>query len=87
MKSNSNCCYDHDISNKKYHDDWNESWKAAENKGDENDEVSVREDCKEVNKMEGEMTTEELIWMKRRRANVDYNLSVKKKKVDSPFIR
>ena len=48
-KSKNNCCYDHDISNKKYHHDWMKALKrmrSAENEGDEDDEVSVREDSK-----------------------------------------
>ena len=82
-KTSSTCCYDHDISDKKYHNDWNESWKAAENEGDrDHDEVSVREDCEEVNEMEGELTREQLIWRKRQRDDKDYDSSVKKRKGD-----
>ena len=88
-KSNSNCCYDHDISDKKYQHDWNEDrkLKAAEIEGDEDNEVSDRNDSEKFDKMEGksiELTAEEVIWMKRRRANMDNDVSVKKKKVDSP---
>ena len=88
-KSKSNCCYDHDISNKKYQHDCNEDikLKAAEIEGDEDKEVSDRNDSEKFDKMEGksmELRAEEVIWMKRRRANVDNDGFVKKKKVDSP---
>ena len=88
-KSNSNCCYDHDISDKKYQHDWNEDrkLKAAEIEGDEDNEVSDRNDSEKFDKMEGksiELTAEEVIWIKRLRANVNNDVSVKKKKVDSP---
>ena len=62
-------------------------FKAAEMEGDEDKEVSDRNDSEKFDKMEGksmELRAEEVIWMKRRRANVDNNVSVKKKKVDSP---
>ena len=42
--------------------------------GDEDKEVSDRNDSEKFDKMEGksiELTAEEVIWMKRRRANVD----------------
>ena len=61
--------------------------KAAEIEGDEDKEVSDRNDSEKFDKMEGksmELRAEEVIWMKRRRANVDNDVSVKKKKVDLP---
>ena len=75
-KSRSNCCYDHDISYKKYQHDWYEDrkLKAAEMEGDEDNEVSDRNDSEKFDEMEGksiELTAEEVIWMKIRRANVD----------------
>ena len=85
-KSKSNCCYDHDIGDKKYQHDRNKDrkLKAAKIKGDEDKEVS---DSEKFDKIEGksmELRAEEVIWMKRRRANVDNDGFVKKKKVDSP---
>ena len=83
------CCFDHDISGKKYHDDWNDSYITERKEGHEKctvssqseHEVSGRDDNKEVNETEVELTGEQLIWSKRnKRQNEDKEIGTSAKK-------
>merc|ERR1712112_461050 len=69
-RTKTTCCFDHDISSKKYHDDWNDSYITERKEGHNKCTVSTSQSehevsGREVNEIEVELTGAQLIWSKR----------------------
>ena len=84
-RTKTTCCFDHDISSQKYHDDWNDSYVTEQKEGHEKCTVSSQSEHevsgREVNETEVELTGEQLIWSKRnKRHNEDKETGTSAKK-------
>ena len=70
-RTETTCCFDHDISGQKYHDDWNDSYVTERKEAHENCNVSSQSELevsgREVKEIDVELTSEQLIWRGKRR--------------------
>ena len=71
-RTETTCCFDHDISGQKYHDDWNNSYATERQEAHENCNVSSHSELevsgsREVKEIDVELTSEQLIWRGKRR--------------------